>query len=114
MSYQTLPGVPASDMGPPWYCAIRKDGIKECEVFSFYSLSDAEAKAARIARLLNEDDERLLSESDRNRILSYDEVCMNLHASPLERETALLRGWNETLKELRNLRSSKIRETPCL
>jgi hypothetical protein len=58
MSYQPLPGTPASDMGPPWYCAIRKDGIKECETFSYISLTEAESKAARIARLLNEYDKK--------------------------------------------------------
>jgi len=58
MSYQALPGTPASEMGPPWYCAIRKDGIKECEVFSWDSLAEAESKAARITRLLNEDDKK--------------------------------------------------------
>jgi len=52
-NYQTIPGTPAQEMGPPWYCAIRKDGILEYETFSWISLKDAETKAAKIAELLN-------------------------------------------------------------
>jgi len=41
---------------------------------------------------------------DKN-IRTWDEVCRDPKASPLERETALLRGWNQTLRELRKLES---------
>jgi hypothetical protein len=52
-NYQTTPGTSAQKTEPPWYCGIIKDGILECEAFSWVSLKDAETKAAKIADLLN-------------------------------------------------------------
>jgi hypothetical protein len=52
-TYQTIPSTPSQEIGPPWYCAIRKAGILECEITSWVSLKDAETKAAKIADLLN-------------------------------------------------------------
>lgn len=51
-NYECLPGTPAKDFGPPWYCCIRSGGVLICEVRSSLSLADAERKAHNLAHSL--------------------------------------------------------------
>jgi len=51
MSFTVLPYTPSREMGPPWYCAIRSDGLFVDEAVSYESPEDATAKAHALAKV---------------------------------------------------------------